>query len=257
MKKIVILSMLVATFCLVAQPIMACTYREPTYPYDYGWKAGDCTMVYDSAEANSTQLYTLNPDHTYQLNSEYSERWGRNARCDEIQFHVDHNTPISVLSAWLDEVEKERYKNLAATRYNGNTVSTSRHEWYLIQDGVAHRIYDWLTASSWGLLIWDRITIPLRYTGDFYNSATFGDPLDFNDGPYADKIRAIWKEKDRDYSSLPTRLSDEISDFTPGSYFHAFEDCQYGSGYAGGGGAMFNLLDWDWMLTNPGCPFAD
>jgi len=257
MKKIILLSMLIGAFCLIVQPAMAGMYREPSYPYDYGYKAGNCIMVDQESEADSTHVFTLNPDNTVTINQEYYIRWGRNARCDEIQFHVDHNTPISTLSAWLNEVEVSRYQNMAASAYEGNTVSTSRHHWYFIQNGIAHRIYDWPTAMAWGVLLEDRRSIPAVHTGSFYQYVTVGEPLNFTEGLYYEKINAIWKEGDRDYSSLPTRLAWAVRT-TSGqckSYTCAFDDCQYQ--YHFPGDPYPNLLDWNWMAYNPGCPLAE
>lgn len=34
---------------------------------------------------------------------EYTTRWQRQPRCDELQFHLDHATPIATLTKWLDQ----------------------------------------------------------------------------------------------------------------------------------------------------------
>ncbi len=261
MKKIILLSMIVGTFCLVAQPVMSRTYREPNYPYDWEYKAGNCIMVDQESEADATHVYTLNPDNTYLLNFEYYRRWGRNARCDELQFHVDHNTTRSRLVEWLNEVEASRYQNMAASRYEGNTVSTNRHEWYFIKDGVAHRIYDWVTGLSWGLLVDHRKSIPYANMGAFYDNVSFGDPLNYTEGNFYEEINAIWKDGERDFSNLPTLMAEEIEYwineglYSPGNYHSIFEHCSFiwrcpGDSYG-------HLLDWGWMARNPGCPLAD
>ncbi len=63
------------------------TYRSPTYPYEYGYKVGDCILVDTPSEADATHVYTLNPNFTRQMNTAYMRYFGRNARCDELQFH--------------------------------------------------------------------------------------------------------------------------------------------------------------------------
>jgi len=257
MKKIILLTTVIALVVLFAQPVGAGMYREPDYPYELGYKAGDCIMVDNPDEADSEHVYTLNPDHTIEINTEYLQRWGRNARCDELQFHVNYNTPLDRLQSWLNEVEIGRYQNMTASAYEGNTVSTSRHEWYFIKDGIAHRIYDWPTAMSWGLLLEDRKSIPAVHTGSFYQYVTIGEPLNYADGSFFEEIDAIWKDGVRDYSKLPARLAWTVETTAGqcGSYTCAFDDCQYQYHYPGD--PYPNLLDWGWMAYNPGCPLAE
>lgn len=187
--------------------------------------------------------------------------WDRNARCDELQFHVDHNTPLDRLRSWLGEVARGWYQNIGSTHFKDQTISTSSHEWFLVKDGVLRRIPDWLTAVSWGLLIDDRISIPYQLNTEFYNLVTIGPPLNFGDGPYADKIHAIWKEEDREYPELPSALEYEINRIGFWQYSemrrsgNLFTNCTYQSYYSRDPYA--NLLDWTWMLRNPGCPLAE
>jgi hypothetical protein len=239
------------------QPAQANTWKSPSYPYTDDLVVGNCTLVDTLAEADDTHVYTLNPDNTTQLNRAYYEHWDRNARCDELQFHVDHNTPISRLTTWLDETTYGWFANIGTSHYKDQTVSTSRHEWFFINESGAHRIPDWLTALSWGLLIDDRMSI--YQTDAFYKYVTIGAPLQFAEGQFADKINAVWKDEVRDYGNLPARLGEEIKDWTlpeRNSYMNAFESCEFDLGRRGFN-PHDNLLDWSWMLSNPGCPLAD
>lgn len=217
----------------------------------------DCIMVDTMAEADTTHIYTLNPDNTNNLDLYYNRYWGRSARCDELQFHIDHNTPIYRLRDWLNGVANSWYQNIGATHYNHQTVSTARHEWFYIDENGAHRIPDWLTAMSWGLLIKDRLSIPIDVTDLFYNNVTFTAPMQFNDGQFADEIYSLWKENNPDYSTLPKTMQTEIDGFIDGSssMFDAgiFRDCSL----AWPRGAYQDLLDWRWMLSNPGCSLSE
>ncbi|MFH0853859.1 MAG: IPT/TIG domain-containing protein [bacterium] len=42
----------------------------------------------------------------------YQTAWERVPRCDELQFHLDHSTPLERLKTWLGEVEQARLENL-------------------------------------------------------------------------------------------------------------------------------------------------
>ncbi len=240
------------------------TYLSPYAPYEDGYKAGDCTMVTTRGEADATHVYTLNPSNTVNLNLSYLYYWGRNARCDELQFHVDHNTSIARLNSWLKSVVVDWFKNIGTTHYNNQTVSTTwsnghGYEWFLVRDGAIHRIPDWLTALSWGLLMNDRLSIPVGVHEEFYDNAPLGAPVSFNDGPYATKIRSIWQNGDRDFSTLPASLATEINSFLSGGggrsgNWGVFTSCSYQFSWSSDPYGV--LLDWSWMLRNDGCPLA-
>lgn len=255
MKKLSILIFLGA-FLLLVPTANAGTWLAPGSAHD-PFIVGNCTLVNTSSEADSTHVYTLNPDHTKLLDDAYSRYWQRHARCDELQFQIDHNTPLSRLNSWLDGVAKGWYDNIGTTHFNNQTVSTSQHEWFFIKDGVAYRVHDILTGWSWGLLIGDRISIPPQHTQYFYNTVTFGNSLHFSGGTNADKINNIWKNEDRNFSSLPTRLADQITMFhedarASGGYGSIFEVCTFQSTFPGD--PFYSLLDWSWTQRNPGCP---
>lgn len=249
------ISILVVGILLLLAPIT----KAGTYPSSDGVnpiKLDGCTLVNNQEEADSTHVYTLNPDNTIKIAEAYLKYWGRPARCSELQFHVDHNTPISRLNSWLNSVVISWYKNIGSTHFEGKTVSTSNYEWFLIKGGVAHRIPDVLTGWSWGLLVDDRLSIPYQNTTAFYDSITIGPPLNFSDGQYTDKIHEIWKNKYRVYSSLPSRMADTIEKFVNDTWAGSmgggiFERCNYSARYPGDPYAK--LLDWSWMLRNPGC----
>lgn len=261
MKKLTTISAIVVfLFTFTANSSVASTYIDPETGHD-NYSAGNCIMVTTREEADNNHVYTLNPDNTIYLNFLYTAYWDRNARCDELQFHVDHNTPQVRLANWLDSVARSWYDNISSTHYNHQTISTSRHEWFYVDEAGLHRIPDWLTATSWGLLISDRYSIPANHTIDFYDSVTITAPLNFSDGQYTDKINAIWKENDRNFSSIPSLLADEVNfmlnrgDGEEPYKWEIFDDCGYE--YLSSGDEYGNLLDWSWMLRNPGCPLAD
>lgn len=250
MKKYIFL-FAVIILLFTALPAKAGTYRDP-YTLKWGYKAGDCTMVDTRSEADATHVYTLNPDNTVQLNSSYVGYWNRNARCDELQFHIDHNTSLTKLRSWLGGIATGWFKKIGATHFRHQTVSTLRNEWFYIDEQGAHRISDWLTGLSWGLLIDDRISIALPLTDAFYNNVTISTPLKFNDGRYKTKIYNIWKNGSRNYSGLPSRLKTEIKNMINRDelYGSIFEKCSFFSDH---GDPRTDLLDWSWMLSNPSC----
>lgn len=247
MKKPFLLSIIISAgvLFLLSNAASADTYRSPYYPYEKGYKAGDCIMVDDRSEADATHVYTLNPSHTVNLNNSYYLYWNRNARCDELQFHVDHNTSDKKLRAWLGKKSVAWFKNLKVSPLEGTTISQGTG-WFLIKDGKTRKIPDWLTGLSWGLVIWDKRTIGEPLRAAFTQYVKSGAPLDFNDGPNADKIRTIWKDGDRDFSLLPERLASEIT-----NSLTFFTECRANLGH---GDPRDRPLNWDWMLRNPGCP---
>ena len=213
MKKIIsVTSILFVLFLVSVKQSNASPWIPPQGLGTEFLEAGDCILVNTVAEKDANHVYTLNPDNTRAINQSYVMRWSRNARCDEIQFHVDHNTPISVLNNWLDNVAYGWYANLGSTHFKGQTVSTSRHEWFYVdQNGILQRIPDWLTSLSWGLLVSDRLSVSPYHADKFYEFVTIGPPLGFNDGQYAVIINNIWKNGSTDYTGLPPRLADEFS----------------------------------------------
>lgn len=216
-------------------------------------KVAACTLVNTRSEADASHVYTLNPDHTIKLNDAYYAVWSRNARCDELQFHVDHSTSLLRLTQWLAAEARSWSENIRGSHLNNQTVSTPRREWFFIQNGVARRIPDILTGWSSGLLVGDRYSI---YDGDyFYAHVTIGSPLRFSEGRYADEIHGIWKEGNNDFSMFPTKLASQIDYYhTTSGYGNIFTSCSYNINFPGD--PMAALLDWSWMQRNPGCPLA-
>ncbi|MDP3964784.1 MAG: hypothetical protein Q8Q20_03985 [bacterium] len=256
MKILITLAVLGGAFLLILPNMSeAIVYDLPSNP-EMDYKAGNCVMVNNRSETNANKVYTLNPAHTVLLNAAYVEYWSRNARCDELQFHVDHNTTLTRLRSWLGQVSTAWFQNIGATHYKHKTVSTLEYEWFYIDSEGAHRIPDWLTALSWGLLVEDRLSISSPLTNAFYDNVPMADPLNFADGVYADKMNAIWKSQDHDYSSLPGRMASEITRLvdSPEPFTSVFESCQYQ--IRNSGDPWYHLMDWSWMLRNPGCPLA-
>lgn len=253
MKKLLFITVIVGLGLLVGQSVEAATWKDPADPSE-PYKAGDCTMVSTRAEATAGKVYTLNPDNTYQLSLAYHQRWDRNARCDELQFHVDHSTPLVRLQTWLDDVAYGWYANIGSTHYLHQTISTARHEWFFVDTDGIHRIPDWLTALSWGLLVEDRLSVPAHHTERFYASVTIAAPLNFSAGQYADEIHSYWKGGVTDYSGVPARMASDIESravCNPAYCISIFESCSYGLQFAAD--PYYNLLDWRWMYSNPGC----
>lgn len=218
--------------------------------------AGTCVMVNTRAEAKrGNAVYTLNPDHTIKLNQAYLSFWGRNARCDELQFHVDRNMKIAKLSSWLNKRAVAWYRDLKNSPYEGRTVSTSRREWFLVQNGQLRHIPDWLTAMSWGLRIPARASIPSRMTDIFYESATVGEPLQYSAGPYWSAIEERRRNGTALPATVPQPVRDEVQAFAQNAVFgNIFFLQRYVPRSADD--AYAKLLDWSWVAENPEADFT-
>lgn len=249
MKQVRHISLSIALFGALLTVSVA---RATNYPDAHGMplKVGVCALVNTKSEEDATHVYTLNPDNVRAINALYRLYFFRDARCDEQQFHVDHNTSLSKLETWLSVKLKSRFQS---GQYNGQTISTGRREWFYIDNGQARRIPDWLTALSHGLLVADRLSWPKDRS--FYGNVKIGKPLDFTSGQYAEKINAVWKNGDRDYAVLPTRLATDIQSLVDRQepYTSVFAGCTF---FSARGDRRGELLDWSWMLHNPGCALA-
>lgn len=242
---------------LSAQPAAASAYSTSPYDSSSPYTIAGCTMVNTKAEMDSSHVYTLAPDVLYTLNNSYHELWNRNARCDELQFHASHSTSNERLRVWLIDVAKGWFRNIGSSHFKGQTVSTSRHEIFFIDGNGAHRIYDWPTAMSWGLLIGDRVSISSVLTEPFYDSVKFAAPLSFTDGLYRDAFHDVWRDGERDLTAFPGRMADEIEmlmgdeDNVQLTTREVFKDCDYV--YSSPGDPYGALFDWGWMDLNEGC----
>ncbi len=68
------------------------------------------TTVSDDDTVKVKSLFTKGSStDTYlaEVQDDYKKAWGRDPRCDELQFHLDHSTPLSSLVNWLAEVAKQ------------------------------------------------------------------------------------------------------------------------------------------------------
>ncbi len=259
MKHALLIVFFIAGLLLIGSHAHAVTY--PSWDGKSDLEVADCILVTTSAEADSTHVYTLNPSNTQKISDAYLQYWGRVPRCSELQFHVDHNTTILRLKSWLASVSAGWFNNLRSSPYNNQTVSTANNEWFFIKDGVARRIPDILTGWSWGLMMSDKKSIPATVNSLFYKYAAIGAPLPFSGGIFASEIHAIWKDGKRDYSALPSKMATEISNAALGvspsgePTVKIFSDCTFG-GSRYRGDPWPNLVDWSWMLRNPGCALA-
>lgn len=62
-------------------------------------QAGDSTIRVSEALRAGTDADT----YLTSVYDAYYDSWGRYPRCDELQFHLDHNTPLTRLTTWLQE----------------------------------------------------------------------------------------------------------------------------------------------------------
>ncbi|MBU0598196.1 hypothetical protein KKF61_04350, partial [Patescibacteria group bacterium] len=77
---------------------------EETIDEKYGCKYS--TTLSDDNTVRVKSLFTLGSDNDEYLGEVYDayyDNWGRYPRCTEMQFHLDHATPIKRLTSWLEE----------------------------------------------------------------------------------------------------------------------------------------------------------
>ncbi len=210
-----------------------------------GNRIGGCAMVAKRAEAGPSTVFTKNIRHARSVNQAYQRIWGRNARCDELQLHENRSTKITDLYNWLRAIALARYRSIGTSSLEGRTVSTARHEWFLVQRGVLRKIPDWPTALAWGLALSQRTSIPAGMTEAFYGSVTVGEPLRFADGPYMRTVEALWKRRSQDFTALPLAVASEVMRLVREA------DIFNTNRYEPRNAAFARLLDWRWLTGNP------
>jgi len=165
---------------LISLPLLSQAGTYPTSIFDNtAQKAGYCTMVTLISEKSETSVYTLNPTHTVSLANSYFEYWSRWPRCDELQFHIDHNTSLSRLRAWLSQVERQRLQNVNQLPYAGQTVSTMEHEWFLIINYTDGIFYEEIN-DAWKNLNFTQPALPTRLQSEL-NLQFINDSFNFKD----------------------------------------------------------------------------
>jgi hypothetical protein len=77
--------------------------------------------------------------------------------------------------------------------------------WKAGSAGVAHRINDWPTMMSWGLLVDDHWTLPASELGFWNRVVPKASDLKFTDGNYYNEVITFWR--DSTYTpQVPTAL---------------------------------------------------
>lgn len=190
------------------------------------------------------------------INSVYQFWWNRTARADEIQFHQIHGTSIQRLEDWVRSIRENlnvdgRYQ---ISDLEGHTVSKPRHaggEFYLIQNGERHRVYDYPTAIAYGLNWGDRIGLPVwsdEHLNYVLNAFPEGEPLQFGEGPYADYVHEMW----HDGRTEVTEESDYINELITSAHCYLTDkekDTCTGWHSPGTHGQLMSLFDWTFLNT--------
>ncbi len=80
----------------------------------------------------------------------YLEYFGRQARCDELEFHLQHNTSHEDLITWMMEQEDYTWWSNLITTYEGEAIygSVSKDVYY-VKDGLLYSVPDLMTAYAW------------------------------------------------------------------------------------------------------------
>lgn len=214
MKKLLITTLFVSGF-LIFLPLA-------TEAADY---AGFCTVQNTTCADPYSCVKANTLDEARNINNLYYEYWGRDAGCDEVQFHVDHVTSHDRLANWLGSTTDTREYGFIGTagidHLEGQTVSfgfnvrgngAPRHV-YFVNNGYRYRIYDVATAASWGL---DPFTHRYnihhqRLMNYFYDRYPDGGPLNYMAGNYADEVsHYIWDEDHPIDDDLPQLMQDYL-----------------------------------------------
>lgn len=152
-------------------------------------------------------------DEVNNINNIYREIRGNNARCDELDFHVQHVTPHDVLRNWLTETLGIKVLSASVVNVNvgdleGKTIlDRSNGKLYLIKDGARHWAPDVLTMASHGLIYEDGIVLENYQV----SSIVLGYQLKYWEGKYYRTIEVVLREGNKEaIRFLPARLNEEV-----------------------------------------------
>lgn len=97
---------------------------------NYVTNAYGCDFSTSKSDENTIKVNTLftkdsdTDKYLSQVYNLYQENWGRVPRCSEMQFHLDHSTPLDRLSEWLENqaITNKYGCDYSTTLSNENTV---------------------------------------------------------------------------------------------------------------------------------------
>ena len=159
-------------------------------------------------------------DAVENFNNIYVDMWDRPIKCNELIFHLDHNTPHDRLRNWLRTESESNFTQDFIDiyeGYNGSTISTSLkiprtsypNSFYLLTEHNRYLVPDYPTSLSWGLLISDRIGIRGQVSEYIFSHFPNGGMLEYAEGPYYQEIQTYWDTGVID-ETLPESLIQEL-----------------------------------------------
>ncbi|MFA6198280.1 MAG: hypothetical protein WC734_03965 [Patescibacteria group bacterium] len=246
MKKLLVLFTVLVGLVGLVKPSQA-VYTDPITREPISLYFSKCVLTPDPAQKNATTVYTLNIDMARKIESAYLEWWNRAPRCDEVQYHIEHNTTIIKLSSWLSKVEIQRFKDhtydgLVKTHAQGTYGDAKT--WRLI-NGKRQRVYDWPTQMAWGFVSADLKPINIQLSNEFFAAYPEIAPLKYSDGPYKTQVDTVWKTGATDINA-PARLKTELIKFGVEYGFFKYRDAC--SQFMRGCGTGY---DYTFLYTNP------
>jgi len=188
MPKKLLTTSLVITGILVAVALTSATASASNTVNYTDWGIGPATPEEETGCTSIPETW---------IDNSYMQIWHRHARCDEVRFHLDHGTSREKLEAWLQQVKVQKlgeaYGNntfIAPSTGNLNNDAT----WWLDTSGVAHRVYDWPSMMSWGLLLEDTYSMPAEELGFWNRVVPKGSIMDYTTGPYYEQVQNYWDD---------------------------------------------------------------
>lgn len=181
--------------------------RYSTYPESNSSYLNNYTSkTYQNVAGCSVWAETL--DEVNNINKIYYGILGRDCRCDELEFHVEHKTPHDKLRNWLIEEFGTREVSVNLGSLEGKTIrDRSNGRLYLIKDGSLHWVPDVLTMASHGLIYEDGIMLEYNEV----SSITLGYQLKYWEGKYFKTIKVVLEDGNREaIRFLPRRLNVEV-----------------------------------------------
>lgn len=108
--------------------------------------------------------------YLYAVRSEYFSYWGRYPRCDELQFHLDHSTPLDRLTSWLNEIaSKYQLTQDAPAAPTITTIQTVGGTTKNVSQGES------LSFETGKPVIFSGTTVPEGLVTLYFNSEPFTD----------------------------------------------------------------------------------
>lgn len=161
------------------------------------------------------------------FNNIYFEEYGRGAKCDELKFHLQRNTPHDRLRVWLNEQKEAKWWDDLLEQYDGQMIYNNNPKAvYLVIDGGMRRVPSFQVALAHGLIIDDATLMKDLHDRLHEGQVRYADynSLAYTDGAYTEEIEQVLQGEEADtgnrelddyiteHSKLLTKVSPSRSD---------------------------------------------